>query len=137
MYSNTAFDSDTYKAMIRKSDHRAKAGFAVYTKMPTIAGTFTNWSSKEMIPIYDYCEYICRNRIPSTRYYIQPDGSMYNKLAQVLNQDIYKIIKTQFCIKRTEIPLLHKIRQKRELKEKMMNDELTKNKQAVGKNELK
>lgn len=32
----------------------------------------------------DYCEYVERNRVPSTRFYVDEDGSMYNQLGKVI-----------------------------------------------------
>lgn len=48
---------------------------------------------------------------------------MYSRFAQVLNQDIYKIIKKRICIKKGEMPLLYKIQQKMQIKEKMLHED--------------
>jgi len=54
MNSYTKFDMDRYKSVIQNANKKNKADFEVLNNIPKISGTFTNWESKEMLPIIDY-----------------------------------------------------------------------------------
>lgn len=61
--------------------------------------------------------------MPSTRYYVEDNGSMYNRLAQVLGSDIYKIISSKICAKKAELPILYRIMQQSEFQAKLEREE--------------
>jgi hypothetical protein len=54
MTPSELFDSERYRNIIEQADRKARAGFAIYSNKPRIAGTFSNWCSKEMMRLEDY-----------------------------------------------------------------------------------
>ena len=54
MTPSTSFNAAKYKHTITTADKKANAGFVVYSNKPKIAGTFSGWCSREMMPIEDY-----------------------------------------------------------------------------------
>ena len=113
------FDADKYKHIISTADKKSNQGFMVYSNKPKIAGTFSGWRSREMMTIQKFWELIQRNNMPPVRYYVEDNGTIYNRLAQALSNDIYRIIKRKYCGKNNQLPVLHKIMKKKELKEKI------------------
>ncbi|CAI2364707.1 unnamed protein product [Moneuplotes crassus] len=105
---NKNFDTLKYKQAIENA--RNNEEMTVISSTPEISGSFTSWKPIKMMPILDYCEYVSRNGLPSTRFYIEADGSMYNKLARAFTRDIQLIMKKKFCLRKVEEPTVYKIR---------------------------
>lgn len=107
-FMSQSFDQDRYKHMITKS--REDVGMQVVNSTPEISGGFSAWKPLKMIPVFEFWEYISRNGLPSTRFYVESDGSMYNKLARAFSRDIQLIMKNRFCLRKVEQPTVYKIR---------------------------
>ncbi|CAI2382226.1 unnamed protein product [Moneuplotes crassus] len=107
-FMSKRFDQYEYRQTIENS--RKREEMAVVGNTPEISGKFSSWEPRKMMPIFDYCEYISRNGLPSTRFYVEADGSMYNKLARAFTRDIQLIMRKKFCLKKVEKPMVYKIR---------------------------
>ena len=71
--------------------------------------------------------------MPPIRYYVEDNGTLYNKLAQTLSDDIYRIIKRKYCGNNNKLPILHKLKKKKDLKTKLTKQNVEKYEQSANK----
>ena len=67
-----------------------------------------------MMTIFDFCDRIQRNLLPSTRYFIKTDGTLYSRIAKLMNEDVYRLMKTMLLLKQGTTPVVHLVYQKQE-----------------------
>lgn len=127
------FDADKYLHIIHTADRKEANGFAVFSNKPKIAGNFSGWRSREMMTIQKFTELVQRNNLPPIRYYVEDNGTLYNKLAQALSNDIYRIIRRMYWGRNNQLPVLHKLKKMKDIKKKLTKEKAAKYENSANK----
>ena len=72
-----------------------------------------------MLKLHDFCDMVKRNTLPTTRYFIKPNGTLFTKIAKVINEDVYKSIKRAILLRHDSIPIIAKLVRRKENEYKM------------------